>query len=125
MKGFSNDKIPDIPIKVITITVNGSGNVFMGKDTLTTDILAAELKERLWKSYLGNGRMYDQIELVLQGEVLMGVKGAALDAIKEAQGKALKELCIEKYKKPFENLSAAQQKKVKRQFPVLFQELHW
>jgi hypothetical protein len=122
-KSFSHEKI--IPPKIITITVNPNGVVYMGVDTLTTDVLATTLQERLWRSYLGTGKMYDSIRLVLNGEVLMGVKGAALDAIQLAQQNALKDICLQKYKSLFENISSRQQKRLRQQFPVLFQKIAW
>lgn len=97
----------------------------MGPDTIYVADLAADLQERLWKSWLSTGKMYDRIEIKLRGEVLMGVRGAALDAIKEAQGKTLTAVCLQKYKQNYEMLTAKQKQKLKRQFPVLFQELHW
>jgi hypothetical protein len=69
--------------------------------------------------------MYDEIQVVLNGEVLMGVKGAALDAIQLAQKNALRDICLQKFKKLYENIDPAQQRKLQRQFPVLFQEIHW
>ncbi len=122
-KGFSHERVS--PPKIITITVNPNGVVYMGVDTLTTDALATTLHERLWRSYLGNGKMYDSIRLVLNGEVLMGVKGAALDAIQLAQQNALKDICLQKYKRLFENTSSLQQKRIRKQFPVLFQKIEW
>ncbi len=120
----ANSFIPSPP-KILTITVHPDGNVSIGKDTVYIDDLAKEVKERLWKSYLGTGKMYDLIKVKFAGEVLMGVKGSSLDAIKEGQDKALRELCIQKYKKPWDKLNSTQKAKVKKQFPVLFQELHW
>jgi hypothetical protein len=124
--GFSNSH-PVIPLKknVITITLNPNGMVYMGPDTISTDQLAEKLQERLWRRYLGNDRMYDEIQVVLNGEVLMGVKGAALDAIQLAQKNALRDICLQKFKKLYENIDPAQQRKLQRQFPVLFQEIHW
>ncbi|MEO6613019.1 MAG: hypothetical protein ABIT05_11070 [Chitinophagaceae bacterium] len=122
-KGFSHEKT--LPPKIITITVNPNGVVYMGVDTLTTDVLATTLHERLWRSYLGNDKMYDSIRVVLNGEVLMGVKGAALDAILQAQQGALKEICLQKYKRLFENIDSRQQKRIRKQFPVLFQKIKW
>ena len=108
--------------KIITIRVVPNGTIYMDKDTLMSDMLAKTLRERLWKSYTGTGKMYSSIKLVFEGEVLMGTKGAVMDAIKDAQQKALTELCLQKHKKTFENLSSRQQSKIKKQFPVLFQE---
>ena len=124
----SNAGLPTVqnrPLKTITITIEPGGRVFMGPDTIYVADLAADLQERLWKSWLSTGKMYDRIEIKLRGEVLMGVRGAALDAIKEAQGKTLTAVCLQKYKQNYEMLTAKQKQKLKRQFPVLFQELHW
>jgi biopolymer transport protein ExbD len=116
----SIDKV--FPDKLIIVVVNPDGNVFIGRDTLSIDKLADELQRRLWKGYLGTGKMYDGIKLQLEGEVLMGVKNSAMDAIQKAQKKVLTEVCLEKHKKLFESLSIRQQEKIRRQFPVLFQE---
>lgn len=113
------------PGKVITFQVHPDGLIVAGRDTLNTDNLADYLKERLWKGYLGTGKMVDSIGIVMQGEVLMGVRGAVLDAIRLGQENALKELCLQQYKSYFENLSAARQQKIRKKFPVLFQQLHW
>ncbi len=115
---------PD-PLKKITIVIHADETVYIGRDTLSLDKLAGELQQRLWKSYLGTGKMYDSIVVLFSGEVMMGVRGAALDAVKEGQEKALREVCVSKYNQPFDKLSASQQKRVKRQFPVLFQEMKW
>jgi len=108
--------------KVITVTVNAKGQAIIGRDTLSIDDLSKELKNRLWKSYLGTGKMPDAIHIVFNGEVLMGVRGSAMDAIKDAQEKALTELCLQKYKKKYEELSSSRQNKLQHQFPVLFQQ---
>jgi hypothetical protein len=125
MKGFSNTGYGHSQPKIINLTVNPDGSVIMGRDTLSAETLAAALKERLWKSYLGNGKMYDSIQVTFNGEVLMGVRGATLDAIKLAQTNALKEVCLQKYEQVFDNLPANKQEKLRKQFPVLFQEMKW
>ena len=111
--------------KYINIVVKPNGTVLVGNDTLQIDKVAAEVQQRLWKSYLGTGKMYDGISIVMDGEVLMGVRGSALDAIRQGQEKALTELCVSKYEKEYKDLSPSQQDKLKRKFPVLFQELKW
>lgn len=108
--------------KFITVVVKPNGNVIIGRDSLNMDQLADELQRRLWKGYMGTGKMYDGIKLSFEGEVLMGIRNSAMDAIEKAQKKVLTEVCLEKHKKLFENLSTRQQAKIKRQFPVLFQE---
>lgn len=109
------------PGKIISITVNEKGQAFIGRDTLAPEQLTAELQKRLWKSYTGTGEMYGAIHLQFSGEVLMGVRGASMDAIKQAQKNALTDICLEKHKKLFDALSSGQQKRIEKQFPVLFQ----
>jgi hypothetical protein len=109
----------------ITISIDPKGFAYIGRDTLTIDKLAFEVQQRLWKSYLGTGRMYDHIKIELKGDVLMGTRGSALDAIKLGQEKALAELCVLKFKKEYDNLTESQQRKLQKQFPVLFQPLQW
>ncbi|HMU46765.1 MAG TPA: hypothetical protein PKC72_10380 [Chitinophagaceae bacterium] len=107
--------------KIITIVATADGMVYIGNDSMTTEELTKELKTRFWKSYLGSGKLYDRIKLSFEGEVLMGTRGAVMDAIAEGQKLALKDICLEKHKKLFEDLSAKQQAKLKKQFPILFQ----
>ena len=109
------------PEKIITITLLPGGHAVMGLDTLDLDGLSKELQKRLFKSYMGTGKMYDAIKLEYPGDVLMGSRDAAKDAIHKAQLNALKQLCLEKHKKYFEDINSRQQDKIKRQFPVLFQ----
>jgi D-serine dehydratase len=109
------------PDKSITIIVNEKGRALIGRDTLAIDQLADELQKRLWKSYMGTGKMYGAIHLQFTGEVLMGARGSVMDAIKEAQKKALTEVCLQLHKNLFEKLTSRQQKKIQKQFPVLFQ----
>jgi hypothetical protein len=112
----------NFPEKIISITVSEKGYACIGRDTLTIDQLAAELQQRLWKSYLGTGKMYDAIHLQFTGEVLTSVKDSTMDAIRKAQKKALADICLEKYKKLFEDINSRQQDKIRKQFPVLFQQ---
>ena len=115
IKGF-------LPQKIITINIDEKGRIFIGKDTLTTDQLSDELQKRLWGSYVGTDRMYDAIHLefssVVSESILTGVK----KAIHEGQKKALTDLCLQKHKKLFEDLNNHQQRKIRKQFPVLFQQ---
>jgi hypothetical protein len=109
------------PAKILTITVTESGKIVMGRDTLITSELAKEIKTRFWKSFLGTDRMHDAIKLEYSGEVSPAVRTAVIDAIHEGQKMALKEVCLEKYKKFYEDMSSSHQEKIKKQFPVLFQ----
>jgi biopolymer transport protein ExbD len=108
--------------KILIVTVDEKGHVFIGKDTLTSGELSDELQKRLWKSYMGTDKMYDAIHLEFNGEVPMNIKGSVKNAIHEGQKKALTDLCLQKHKKLFEHLSIRQQRKIMKQFPVLFQQ---
>ena len=110
------------PGRSITIHVNSDGHSIIGKDTMTLEQLSVELQKRLWKSYMGTGVMYSRIQLVFNGEVLMGVRGSAMDAIKLAQKNTLNDVCVQIHKKLYDALTSHQQEKLKKQFPVLFQE---
>jgi hypothetical protein len=107
--------------KIITIKVNTSGIISVGRDTITSDDLAMYIRERLFKSYTGTGKMYDGIKLVKDGEPQIIVFDIVVKEIAKGQQKALNELCLEKYKRLFENISGRQQEKLKKNFPVLFQ----
>ena len=110
-----------IPPKILTIVVGADGKISMGRDTLLTTELAKEIKNRLWKSFLGTDRMHDVIKLEISGEASPTIRTAVIEAIHEGQKMALKEICVEKHKKYFEDLSSSHQQKIKKQFPVLFQ----
>jgi hypothetical protein len=111
----------NIPKKIITVSLNEKGWVMIGRDTLTIDQLTDELQKRLWKSYLGTGEMFDAIRLEFSGLPSAVIQKSARDAIKEAQRKALVDISVQKHERRFEDLSSRQQKKIKKQFPVLFQ----
>jgi hypothetical protein len=108
--------------KIISIIVNPSGMAVVGRDTLTVTQLTPELQRRLWKSYLGTGKMYDALKVIFAGDVPEEVRKVVLESVHEAQQKALMDYCLDKHQKRFENLSSGQQKKIRKQFPVLFQE---
>jgi biopolymer transport protein ExbD len=108
--------------KIITVTINQKGEISIGRDTLTVDQVTHELQERLWRSYLGTGKMYDAIHLEVAAGTQAGIITNAKNAIKEAQKKALIDVCLQKHKKLFDDLSNSQQNKIRRQLPVLFQQ---
>jgi hypothetical protein len=107
--------------KIITVKVNTAGIISVGRDTISSDDLALYIRERLFKSYTGTGKMYDGIKLVKEGNPEQVVWDVILKEIAKGQQKALNELCLEKYKRLFENISGRQQEKLKKNFPVLFQ----
>jgi hypothetical protein len=110
------------PKKIITFIINEQGYIFSGKDTLTSVDLPDEVQKRLWKGYMGTDKMYDAIHLEFKGNVPANIKETIKNAIHEGQKKALTDLCLQKHKKLFEDLSSSQQRKIRRQFPVLFQQ---
>ncbi len=109
--------------KILSVSVDKNGQVFMGRDTLSLDRLPYEVQQRLFKSYLGTGKMYDQIQFQRVGDVLPTIIHATTEAIKDGQQKALREYCVSKYSSPFDKLNNNQQSKIRRQYPVLFQDL--
>lgn len=108
--------------KVLSISLSKYNQVFMGRDTLAVSDLAKEIKNRLWKSYLGTGKMYDAIAFNAETGSTDESKDAVIKAIKEGLQMALKDICLEKHKQYFENLSVQKQEKTRKQFPVLFQD---
>ncbi len=109
--------------KILAVSVDKNGQIYMGRDTLSLDRLPYEVQERLFKSYLGTGKMYDQIQFQRMGDVLPTIIHSTTEAIKDGQQKALREYCVSKYSCPFDKLKANQQVKVRKQYPVLFQDL--
>jgi len=121
---FANNKTnasASFPGKIITIKVNTAGIISVGRDTISSDDLALYIRERLFKSYTGTGKMYDAIKLIKDGEPENVVFEIARKEVVNGQKKALNELCLEKYKRLFEDINSRQQQKLKKNFPVLFQ----
>ena len=120
---FKQQKINATPIteKIITVNINGSGIITVGRDTISSDDLAMYIRERLFKSYTGTGKMYDAVKLVVSGGPQMVVLEKIKKEITNGLKKTLNELCLEKYKKLYDDLSSRKQSKLKKNFPVLFQ----
>lgn len=108
--------------KTLQVTVNETGIVTVGGDTVSTDYLARYIQERLFKSYMGTGLMHSKIKfLKTTDNVPDMVVQVVLKEIQEGQRRALTELCLQKYKKLFSAIDKRKQDKLKKQFPVLFQ----
>jgi ABC-type anion transport system duplicated permease subunit len=108
--------------KVLFVTVNEIGIVTVNRDTVDADHLAPYIQERLFKSYLGTGKMHDHIKLHKASETVPEmVTEVIIKEIQEGQKKALTELSLQKYRKKFDTLAKKKQDKLKKQFPVLFQ----
>lgn len=109
--------------KVLLIRADGNGSVFIGRDSLDHEGVARYVQERLFKSYLGTGKMHDKIRIQwLDPDVTDAVKESVINSIKSGQKKALTELCLQKFEKLYDSIDAKKQEKLKKQFPVLFQE---
>ena len=108
--------------KVITVRIEESGIILVGRDTVTTENLSRYIQERLFKSYLGTGKMHNRISFSKGSENIPAlVTDIVIKEIKEGQQRALRQLCAEKYKKQYERLTSHQQWKLQKLYPVLFQ----
>lgn len=108
--------------KLLLVTINESGIVTVNNDTVDTDHLAPYIQERLFKSYLGTGKMHDKIVLQKKTDAVpQMVIDVIIKEIQAGQQRALAEVCVQKYRKRFDSLDTRKQDKVKKQFPVLFQ----
>jgi hypothetical protein len=106
------------PEKIITIIVNESGTIFMGVDTLGINELGDVLQDRLFKSYSGTSKMPASIKLQ---SATTDLRNSVITEIKKVQQNALSDICLHLHKKKYDGLTAKQQGKIKRKFPVLFQ----
>lgn len=118
----ANAKQPMPGEKVLLVRVDEIGNITVGRDTVGSDQLARYIQERLFKSYMGTGQMYDKIKFERKDAgVPDAVTEVVISEIKSGQGKALQELCLQKFRKTFETIDTKKQARLKKQFPVLFQ----
>jgi|CXWL01.1.fsa_nt_gi hypothetical protein len=108
--------------KILQVALDETGTITIGRDTVGSDNLARYIQERLFKSYMGTGQMHSKIKFVkLTANVPDIVIQVVLKEIQEGQRRALTQLCLQRYKKLFENIGKRKQEKLKTQFPVLFQ----
>ena len=108
--------------EIILISVHSQNEAIIGKDTFDMEDLSHELQQRFWKSYLGTGKIPIKLKVQYDATPTAFEQNAIIDAIKKAQQNALTELCLQLHKKTFDELSERQQDKIKRQYPVLFQQ---
>jgi hypothetical protein len=120
---FASGTNKSLPEKGIRIVIDERGYAYIGRDTLTIIEVTEEIHIRLWKSYLGTSKMPGIIFVSYRGNAAAINQAATEKALKEAQQKTLQEYCVHKFKKKFEDISSKQQKKIKKQFPVLFQQV--
>jgi len=109
--------------KILLVQVNEYGLVTIGRDTLSVDQMARYIQERLFKSYMGTGQMHDRIRLEKTDGILPEpVEKVILEEIHSGQQRALRELCMQKYRDYYENLSPGKQASIHKRYPVLFQD---
>jgi hypothetical protein len=115
---FANDGAAD---KILVINITEKSQAIIGRDTLTFEDLSKEIETRLWKSYLGTGKMHTSLQINYHKDLTETAKSSAIAAIKKGQTGALTLLCLEKFKNRFDQIGERRQEKIKKQFPVLFQ----
>ncbi|HEX7906424.1 MAG TPA: hypothetical protein VF487_21265 [Chitinophagaceae bacterium] len=108
--------------KTLVIIVDAKGQVSIDRIKIETDDLPRELQQRLWRSFVGNGKMPQVIKVQFENELPPESTKAILEAVKQGQQRTLNILSLHKYKNKFENITTRKQDKIKKQFPVLFQE---
>ncbi len=109
--------------KILLVQIDDIGIISVNRDTISSDILARYIQERLFKSYLGTGKMHSRIKLEKMNEnVPEMVTEVIVNEIKQGQKKALTEVSLQKYRRTYDGLEKKQQEKLKKLFPVLFQE---
>lgn len=111
--------------RVLVITVDDMGFIIAGRDTVGSDNLDRYIQDRLIKSYMGTGQMYDKIRLQkMYGGPPATVLEVVMDEIKAGQQLALRDLCLQKFSRRFDMLDKKKQARLKKQFPVLFQSVY-
>ena len=115
--------IPVVTKPGLEVKVYETGTITVGRDTVSSDNLARYIQTRLFKSYMGTGQMPVGIFVTkVDDNVPSPVLEVVINEVKEGQRRALTELCLEKYKRLYENIDKKKQARLKKQFPVLFQE---
>lgn len=109
--------------RIIHINVTAKEEVSIdGVQIDVSETLSKELQQRLWRSFMGNGKMPERIELQFEEGTTNGIKNSIHKSIKEAQEKTLNMLCLHKYKKTATDIRGKQRSRLQKQFPVLFQQ---
>ena len=111
------------PDKILTVKVDAYGIIHVGRDRVDSDDLARYIQERLFKSYMGTGQMYDGIRFEKEDAAVSDIiTDVVIREIRTGQQKALQELCLQKYRRTWEALDGKKQSRLRKQFPVLFQQ---
>ena len=112
--------VPAVHILHISVTAKEEVSIDGVKIDIS-ELLSKELQNRLWRSFMGNGKMPDRIDLQFEESAPTVVKTSIFKSIKEAQEKTLNILCLHKYKKASTDIKQKQRSRLQKQFPVLFQ----
>lgn len=112
----------EISEKVLIVSIDEFSIIKVGRDTVSLEFLSRYIQERLFKSYMGTGHMYEKIRFERMEQVAEVVVESIAKEIGDGQQKALIQLCVHRFRKKFEDLDSRKQEKLKKQFPVLFQE---
>ncbi len=112
--------------KILQLKINERGTVSFGRDSVYKENLAGYIQERLFNSYISTGKMYSSIKLEKSTiDVPDSVLLLAAREIQEGQKRALKDFCLDKYKKLYENIDPKDKEKIQKKFPVLFLKEYW
>lgn len=106
----------------LEVKVHETGTITVGRDTVGSDELARYIQQRLFKSYMGTGQMPVGIFVTkMTDNVPAEVMEVVVREVQEGQRKALTELCLDKYKRLYQDIDKKKKNKLQKQFPVLFQ----
>jgi hypothetical protein len=109
--------------RIIIISVNTREEVSIdGIKIDNVDNLSQQIQQRLWRSYMGNGKMPDIIHIRFDTDVPINLRSAVFGAVRDGQERTLNVLSLEKFKKKFADASDKQKDKLKKRFPILFQQ---
>ena len=109
-------------LRELVIAADDMGFIMAGRDTVGSDNMDMYIRDRLIKSYMGTGQMYDKIRLQkMYGGPPTTVMEVLINEIKAGQQLALRDLCLQKFSRRFEMLDKKKQARLRKQFPVLFQ----
>lgn len=109
-------------IKTVTVKVLPDQQCFIDGIKVNFWELGIELNKRIWRTFMGNDKMPENIAVVYEGEVDADTKTATIKSVKEAQQRTLTIYSLFKHKKKYEDLPESKKEKIKKQFPILFQQ---
>ena len=109
--------------KTISIQADQKGELWIDRVKIQRERLANELEQRLWRGYITSSIMVKNIQLIVEGSPNPAFEQELKDAIKKGQERTLAILSLHKYGKRFEDIGNSKQERLRKQFPVLFQEV--